>query len=295
MYFSKSALIITSLVTILASLPAQVQAGVTYITNFTKDNNIYTDLNQQFPNTGVGTPGSGVGVPNATFLYNPATYTSPNFVPGSDLATNNPTTFMLASNAAGQDFMQLSTSQFQPPTPTLVVPINLTGVTTMYTLTSAYFGQAFTVTFTGTGGATETFSNINNPDFNGGAGSTGINQSFAVNGSLTDNLFNQTALIVHNVGGGGTGNSSTGDNNFYDLTQQTYILGPQFVGQELLSATFTTSGNTTLLLGITALTSAATVPEPSTLCLCSMAGVCGLVYRRLAKRKVARTAASRSR
>ena len=40
MYLRKSALIITSLVTILASLPSQVQAGVTYITNFIKDNNI---------------------------------------------------------------------------------------------------------------------------------------------------------------------------------------------------------------------------------------------------------------
>src|SRR5579884_3152387 len=36
-----------------------------HITDFNKSNNIYTNLDQEFPHTGTGTPGSGVGTPNA--------------------------------------------------------------------------------------------------------------------------------------------------------------------------------------------------------------------------------------
>jgi hypothetical protein len=39
------------------------------------NNNIYTDLNQNFPNTGAGTPGSHTGTPDATFVFTPWTYT----------------------------------------------------------------------------------------------------------------------------------------------------------------------------------------------------------------------------
>ena len=168
--------------------------------------------------------------------------------------------------------MQLSTNQFSPPIPSITVPIDVFGVTTVYSLTSAYFGQTFNVTFTGSGGATETFSNIFNPDFAGGAGLTGINEAFAVNGSATDNLFDQTAVVVQDVGGGGTGNSTTGAFKNYNLTQQTYLLDSQFAGQTLLSATFTTNGNTTLLMGLTVSSeSSIATPEPNSLLMVALA------------------------
>ena len=212
----------------------------TYVTNFTTDNNIYTNLNQEFPNTGAGVPGSGVGVPNATFLYDPSTYTSPNAVLGSNLA-NNGIDFLLSSDSAGQDFMQLQGGQ------SLVIPVSIANPTAAYTLMSAYFGTSVNVTFTGSGGATETFNNIYLPDFNGGGA---INQSFAVNGSVTDNLFDQTVFQVQNVGAGGSGNSSNGAFNTYDLVEQTYLLDSALIQQGLSSITITANGNTALVLGL---------------------------------------------
>jgi hypothetical protein len=140
----------------------------------------------------------------------------------------------------------------------------------VYSLTSAYGdGRFFDVTFTGSGGATETFSNIVNPNF---AGGTPINEASAVNGSATDNLFNQTALIVQDVGAGGTGNSTTGFFANYNLTQQTYILDSEFAGQTLVSATFTTPGFATILLGLTVSSeSSIATPEPNSLLLVAFA------------------------
>jgi hypothetical protein len=112
-----------------ALLAASKSGPVNADTYFTKDSNIDTNLNQQFPNTGPGVPGSGVGTPNPSFLYNPATFTAPSIVAGSDLASSNPTSFLLTSNSTGQDFMQLSTSQIAPPTPSLIVPINVQSAT----------------------------------------------------------------------------------------------------------------------------------------------------------------------
>jgi hypothetical protein len=60
-----------------------------------------------------------------------------------------------------------------------------------------------------------------NTDFNGGVGTSGVNQAYAVNGSVTNNLFDQTALIVQDVGGGGTGNSNNGAFNNYNILQWT--------------------------------------------------------------------------
>ncbi len=269
---------------IFAAPLATVRADQIHITNFAKDSNIYTNLNEQFPHSGTGTPGSGVGTANASYLYDPATYTSPNMLSGSDLAKNNPTTFQIVSNSTGQDFASLTINQFSAPS-SITIPINISGVTEVYSLMTAYFGTTFNVTFTGANGATETFSNVSNPDFNGGAGSVGINKSYDVNGSATTNLYDQTVLIVHNVGAGGTGNSTTGQLNDYNLTQQTYILDSQLAGQELVSATFTTNGNTTLLLGLTV--NAASVPEPSTLALGAIAATALVVLDR--SRRKART------
>jgi hypothetical protein len=84
-----------------------VFASQVYATGFATNNDICTNLNEQYSKTGPGTPGSGVGTPNATYLYNPATYTSTNFVARSGNATNG-IDFMLASNGAGQDFDQIT-------------------------------------------------------------------------------------------------------------------------------------------------------------------------------------------
>jgi hypothetical protein len=230
-------------------------ANQVFITNFDKDNNIYTNLNQQFPFSGTGVPGSGVGVANASYLYDPATFTSPNMVLSGTALVNNGIDFDLTSNSTGQDFEQLTGGQ------TLTIPVNLSNVSSVYILASAYFGTSDNITFNGSS-SSETFSNVYFPDFNGGAGSGGINNVSAVNGSSTDNLFDQSVLIVQDVGAGGTGNSTNGAYNNYDLTEASFLLNPSFGSQTLDSITIQSNGNTTLVLGVTAVQASA-VPEPA--------------------------------
>jgi hypothetical protein len=237
------------------ALSAPALAQFVFDTNFSRTNNIYTNLNEQFPASGTGTPGSGVGTPNATFLFNPATYTSANSVPGSDLATNG-ATFLIASDANGRDFSEISSGN------SLVVPVNQNAAA-VYLLMSSYYGCTVTVTFTGADNATETFSNVTLPDFNGGAP---INLSSMVNGSPTNNQFDQTVLQVHDVGAGGTGNSTTGSYNYYDLVEPSFILNSQLSAEELTSITLTSNGPTSLLLGV----SFVPVPEPAPLALLAL-------------------------
>ncbi len=232
---------------LLACVPSVQATTQVFVTGFIKDHNVYTNLNQQFPNTGAGTPGSDAGVANATFLFDPSTYTSPNAVAGSNLA-NNETTFQLASDAAGHDFATSNAS--------FVVPVNLAGVVSFHTLTAAYFGSNESVTFLGSAGATETFQ-FSVPNFFGGGT---INQSSAVNGSSTNNLLDQTAFQVNDVGAGGTGNSATGGNGSYFLTEQSFVLDPAFAKQTLTSVSINQRSETVLVLGLTA----DLVPEPST-------------------------------
>ncbi len=235
-----------------AASPAR--AGNNYITTFTKTDNIFTNLNQQFPNTGAGVPGSGVGVPNATFLFNPATYTSSNAVAGANQTTNG-VSFLLASDAAGHDFTEIG------DTP-LTVATNLSGVTSVSALTNSYNNATETVTFTGSSGASETFAGVQLHDFNGQGGP--INNSASVNGSAVPNFFDQTAFQVNDVGAGGSGNSSNGDFSTYGLDEQTFVLSSAFAGQSLQSITFMNNGGgTPLLLGVTASTPASAAPEPS--------------------------------
>src|ERR1700722_11926896 len=86
-----------------------------HIANFPKTNNIWAQLNQQFPNTGAGTPGSPTGVPNATFLYNPAAYTSPNYVGYANVVSNS-ATFLIASDANGHDYGTIQYTGLTIPT-----------------------------------------------------------------------------------------------------------------------------------------------------------------------------------
>ena len=236
---------------LLTCVPAAVATQQDFVTSFNKVNNIYTNLNQQFPNTGSGTPGTQVGTPNATFFFDPATYTSPNAAAGANRTTNG-TTFLLSSDTSGHDFTEIGSDGVAS---TLTIPIDLANVTSFHTLMAAYNGGSANVTFLGSGGAAETFS-ITLPDFYTGAN---INQSSAVNGSATNNLFDQTVFQVNDVGAGGTGNSATGGNGTYDLTEQSYVLSGAFANQTLTSVTITQTGGTPLLLGMTA-----DVPEPST-------------------------------
>jgi hypothetical protein len=232
-----------------------------YLTNFAKDNDIFTNLNQQFPNTGPGTPGSGIGTANSSFLFDPSASAvvaggyAPNYLVGSN-QVNNGINFALTSNSAGQDFAQIGPVGL----PSLTVAAGLNDVSHVYLLMGAYDGTSFNVTFTGAGGATETFNNISLPDFNGGVGNGSINQTGT-------GYLDQTVFITHDQGAGGSGNSSTGAYNYYDLTEVTFNLDPSLQGQELTSFTITSNGYETLVLGATAdgtvPASSSSVPENS--------------------------------
>lgn len=236
-----------------ATLAGTGRAQVIFFTTWNKTNNIYTNLNQQYPASGTGVPGTGVGTANAMFLFDPTTYTSPNAVAGSNYATNG-VTFSITSDASGHDFAEINTAQ------SLVIPINQ-GLTSIHFLMAAYVGTSVNITLTGADTSTETFTNVNLPDFNGGAVQ---NQSAALNGSPTTNFFEQTVFRVVNVGAGGTGNSSTGAYNTYNLVEVSLILGPTLSAESLTSVTLTSNGYMTLLLGVSGIQA---VPEPPSLAL----------------------------
>jgi uncharacterized delta-60 repeat protein len=217
----------------------------TALTDFAKTDNVYTNLNEQFPHTGTGTPGSGVGTPGATFVFDPAPSAvaaagyAPGYVAGSN-AANNGITFTLTSDASGHDFDEINGGQ------TTTVPVNLTGVRTIYALMSAYDGQTFDATLTGADGTTATYSDVSLPDFNGGSVNT-------TGGNVAD----QTVFQVNDVGGGGTGNSTTGDTTNYGLTEVAFGVPADLSGQALASISFASHGYMTLLLAVTAVTPAA--------------------------------------
>jgi hypothetical protein len=229
------------------------------------NNNIYTDLNQNFPNTGAGTPGTHTGTANATFVFTPWTYTPPAaaatgvpFTSPSAPLGNNGISFQLNSNGNGQDFAQIGTSGptgYTSPNP-LTVNIGQSNVSTVYALMSSYDNQSFSVTFNGTGGS-QTFSNILLPDFNGGG---------FVN-SCSGGLCVQTVYTVNDVGGDGTGNSPNGATNTYDLTELALTFNSALAAGLLDSATFTSNGYETLLFGVSTVTTGSTsaLPLPATL------------------------------
>jgi hypothetical protein len=271
------------------SMAAPVRADSFAYVNISSsaNNNIYTDLNQNFPNTGPGVPGSHTGTANASFVFTPWTYTPPaaaaTGVPYTSFSSplgNNGVSFQLNSNAAGQDFTQIGASGpagYTGPNP-LTVSIGQNNVETVYALMAAYNGQSFNVTFNGAGGA-QTFSNIFIPDFAGGS----IN-------SCTSGLCVQTVYQVTDVGGQGTGNSATGNTNTYDLTEVAFTMNSALAVGLLNSATITSNGYETLLFGLTteSPTSVTTTPLPAALPLfASGLGALGLLGWRRKRRTAA--------
>lgn len=213
------------------------------ITQLSQNNSIYTDLNQQFPHAGTGVPGSGVGTPNASFLFDPsagavaAAGYAPSYINGSNLA-NNGVDFLLSSDANGYDFNNFGGAGTVNP---CVVPVNQNDIGAVHLLMGAYFGRYIDVTFTGADGATETFNTILVPDFNGGGS---INQT--INGYA-----DQTVFAVLDIGAGGTGNSSNGAYNNYFLTEVSFHLNPTLAQESLTSISINSSGFDALLLGAT--------------------------------------------
>jgi len=229
------------------AVPAHAASTVA-ITNWTKNNNIYTNLDQEFPHTddGTGTPGSGVGTPNATFLYDPATYTSPDALAGYPLVQNG-ITFQLTSDSAGHDFGTAT------PSAPLTIAINQASVSTVYVLVASYANangnapnQSAGFSFNGTNGVSAIFNNLPVPDFCHGPDQNGTNSG----------VFEFTAFRVQNVGACFTGNSATGSSTDYDLVELSFPLDPAlFHGQTLTSMTIssgTLGGNpAVILLGVT--------------------------------------------
>lgn len=260
----------------IASTSAQAQTDYA-VTNFIKTSNVYTNLNQQYPHSGTGTPGSGVGTANQTFVFNPQTYKSPNAVPNSNKTTNG-VAFTIASNADGHDFTEVNNLA----NGLLTIPVNIAGAQSVHLLINSYFNPTASFTFAATGGVAETFSNVQLHDFNGGGS---YDQSFTLSGSATPNLLDQTTFQVNDVGAGGTGNSSNGDFNTYGLEEYSFLLFPSFTGQTLQSISIQANGSNPILLGATvraATVTAVSTPEPGGLALLVGMGLsgAGLLARR---------------
>lgn len=235
------------------------RADYLYLTDFTKTVNIANNLNREYPNTGFTAGGSVTGNPNATYLYDPTTYTVPDLVVTGNRVTNG-VPFLISSDAAGHDFVQLYSAS------ATVNAGGVTGVTSLHLLTAAYYGTNATVTITGTLGTTQMFGSFYIPDFNGG----GVYDTSPNPGQLS-----QSVLQVVDTGAGGTGNSTNGSYNNYFLYEQSLTVDPALTAEGIASVTFTSPGTAGLLLGATAVV----VPEPGAGGM-AVAGIAAMGLRR---------------
>jgi hypothetical protein len=238
---------------------------ITYITDFTKTNDIQTGLINAFP-TGMFTPSNSFGV-------------------SFDITSSGTSCGIAGLPGAGAcnyyDGFNFTAGK------TLTVPVGVSGVTDVYTLMNAYWGssdtgQVASVEFFGSGGATETF------DLYGGSNIRDFYLSNpatnkTINGTTTQNAFMcidpSTCL-----GAGATGNVTTGDQGNYGIDEQQFVLNSSFAGQTLVDFVITDDCGciSPILLGATAVSApSSTVPEPATLGLMSLGlGLAGLTYAR---------------
>ena len=237
---------------------------LSYLTNFAKEDNIYTNLNEQYPHSGTGTPGSFVGTPNATFGFDPASAAvvsagyAPNYVTSSNLV-NNSIPFMLASDSTGHDFEEIASGA------TLPVSANVNNAQKVYALMGAYgSGVTVNVTFTAANGATETFNNVPVPDFDNGLITSTTAHSTGTDSSGQGAYSSLTLFQINDRGAGGTGNSTTGSSGTYDLTELGFTLSSAISSQTLTSVSIKTNSSFSLLLGMTVAQQASSMPSAVT-------------------------------
>ncbi len=229
-------------VTVVGSMilvPSHAQAGLTYITDFAKNDNMQATLQANFP--------SGL------------------FAPVNGLAGK----FNITTDANGNNFEVLGGAG------SFTVAIGVAGVTDVYTLMTAYApgngATLATVEFIGSAGADQTFTLINGVDtrdfYQGGFANT-------LNGTTSQNAF-----TIFGQGGGGGGGAHGGFVGTYVMDEQHFALNAAFANQTLTSMvyTYTGGGGTPLVQGITVATPDATaVPEPASFAMMGIGAVVAL-------------------
>ena len=216
----------------LTVLPHTAHAqNFTDVTGFAKNGNLHTNLNAQYPNDGIFSPGVFGGV-----------------------------SFDITADSQGKDFTGITNGA------PAIVPVGVFGVTDVYTLLNGGGPNAnqtgATVTFTGSAGATQTFTLVNGTDvrdfYRGAFANT-------INGTTTQQVFS-----VVDTGGAGTSSTpqtSTANNGLfgtYVLDAQHFALNSAFATQTLTGFTVTNGpGSENNFLSAVAAVAAA-VPEAST-------------------------------
>jgi hypothetical protein len=228
-----------------ASSPAQ--ADLVFITDFSKNANLQSLLQADYP-SGIFTPSNGLGA-----------------------------SFNITSDLNGNNFEQLSGTNGQLFSPgSFTVNVGVAGVTDAYTLMNAYAPTSgatlTTVEFIGSAGADQTFTLVNGVDvrdyFQGSFANT-------INGTTTQQAF--SVFGAGNVGG------LTGVVGTFVLDEQHFALNSAFATQTLEDIVYTYSGaeGTPILAGVSVVT-ISSVPEPSSVTLMGLgaAVVMGAAWRR---------------
>jgi hypothetical protein len=191
------------------------EGNYTYVTGFTKSNNIQTNLIKEVP--------TGTFVANNTFA----------------------TPFQITSDNNGRNFYDGGG--------VLTINVAIPDVTDVYTLINAYGPssgrQLASLEFIGSQGTTQTFTLVNGTDtrdfFQGYNGSA----TNGINGTTTQNAF----AVINVQDAGGSGNVNTGGTGTYVVDEQDFHLSAAFATQMLQQIVITSLGNgTPILLGVTA-------------------------------------------